>query len=98
MVFGAVAVGFACALLSYVYLLITDPDYNRGGDYTFVILFFAFIVGLQITNVFTTPLSSGIDTIFVAAGWNPEILRSYHPDLFEEIVRSYPQVAIAMHA
>jgi Plasma-membrane choline transporter len=71
---GAMFVGYASALLAYCYMVFTDPIYNRGGGFTPVVVAFAFLIGLQICNIFTTPLSSGIDTIFVAAAWDPEVM------------------------
>lgn len=53
---------------------------------------FSFLIGFQIANVFTTPLSSGIETIFVAAGWDPHVMANDHPELYAEMVRVYPKV------
>ncbi|RYP67970.1 hypothetical protein DL769_005617 [Monosporascus sp. CRB-8-3] len=96
--FGAIFVGYACALLGYLYVTFTNPAYNRGGDYTPVIIAFSFLIGLQICNIFTTPLSSGIDTIFVGAAWDPQALMTNHPDLYRAMVEVYPQVQVAIHA
>ncbi|RYP10375.1 hypothetical protein DL764_000709 [Monosporascus ibericus] len=96
--FGAIFVGYACALLGYLYVTFTDPAYNRAGDYTPVIVAFSFLIGLQICNIFTTPLSSGIDTIFVGAAWDPQALMTNHPDLYRAMVEVYPQVQVAIHA
>ncbi|KAK7427202.1 pH nine-sensitive protein 1 [Neonectria magnoliae] len=90
--FGAMFIGYVCALLAYLYLLFTDPAYNSDGAYTAVVMAFAFLIGFQIANVFTTPLSSGIDTIFVASGWDPQVLASDHPEIYAEMVRVYPKV------
>ncbi|KAJ4158349.1 uncharacterized protein LMH87_008880 [Akanthomyces muscarius] len=90
--FGAMFVGYACALLAYVYLEITKPAYNNGGGFTVVIVAFAFLIGFQIANIFTTPISSGIETIFVAAGWDPQVMVRDHPELYQEMVRLYPRV------
>lgn len=57
-----------------------------------MVVAFAFLIGFQICNVFTTPLSSGIDTIFVAMGWDPQVLAREHPELYEEMARVYPKV------
>lgn len=95
---GAMMVAFACALLSYVYLVITNPAYNRDGSFTPVVVAFSFLIGLQICNVFTTPISSGIDTIFVATAWDPEVLMRDHPDLYHQMVTVYPEVQQAIHA
>ncbi|RYP15955.1 hypothetical protein DL765_005395 [Monosporascus sp. GIB2] len=96
--FGAIFVGYACALLGYLYVTFTNPAYNRGGDYTPVIIAFSFLIGLQICNIFTTPLGSGIDTIFVGAAWDPQALMTNHPDLYRAMVEVYPQVQVAIHA
>jgi len=96
--FGALFIGYVCAFAAYIYLLITDPSYNRDGSYTPVVVVFALLIGLQVANVFTTPLSSGIDTIFVATAWDPEVLMRDHRDVYDEMVRVYPQVQQAIHA
>ena len=44
---GATFVAYACALLAYLYMIFTDPVYNRGGGYTPVVVAFAFLIGLQ---------------------------------------------------
>ncbi|KAI1817015.1 duf580 domain-containing protein [Poronia punctata] len=95
---GATCVGYLCALLAHLYLEYTAPSYNSSGAYTPVVDAFAFLIGLQICNIFTTPLSSGIDTIFVASAWDPEKLMQNHPDLYDAMVRVYPQVQVAIHA
>ena len=83
---GATFVAYACALMAYLYLVFTDPAYNADGAYTPVVLAFAFLIGLQITNCFTTPLSSGIDTIFVAMAWDPEALMREHAELYSKMI------------
>ncbi|KAK3690620.1 pH nine-sensitive protein 1 [Vermiconidia calcicola] len=95
---GATFVAFVCALLAYLYLLFTDPAYNQNGEFTPVIVAYAFLIGLQITNAFTVPLSSGVDTIFVAMAWDPEVLMREHPDLYQNMVKVYPRVQQAIHA
>ncbi|KAK4225468.1 plasma-membrane choline transporter-domain-containing protein [Podospora fimiseda] len=95
---GAMFVGYASALLAYCYLVFTDPLYNRGGGFTPVVVAFSFLIGLQICNIFTTPLSSGIDTIFVASAWDPEVMMRDHYDLYQRMVAVYPEVQQAIHA
>ncbi|OAA59145.1 DUF580 domain containing protein [Niveomyces insectorum RCEF 264] len=93
---GATFVAYATALTSYVFLRITDPAYNRDGSFTPVILAYAFLIGLQICNVCTTPISSGVDTIFVAMGWDPQVLMQNHGDLYQRMVQVYPKVQQAI--
>lgn len=95
---GATFVGYLCAFLAYLYLTFTDPAYNRGGTYTPVIMAFAFLIGLQICNVFMTPLKSGVATFFVAAAWDPEVLMRDFPDLYARMVHVYPTVQTKIHA
>ncbi|KAF2111104.1 duf580 domain-containing protein [Lophiotrema nucula] len=95
---GATFIGYTCALLAYLYLIFTSPAYNQDGAYTPVVVAFAFLIGLQICHIFTTPLSSGIDTIFVAMAWDPEVMMRDHPDLYGKMVAVYPHVQQAIHA
>ncbi len=95
---GATFVAFVCALMAYLYLIFTDPAYNSNGDFTPVVVAYAFLIGLQITHCFTVPLSSGIDTIFVAMAWDPEALIREHPELYQSMVKVYPHVQQAIHA
>ncbi|KAF2125083.1 DUF580-domain-containing protein [Dothidotthia symphoricarpi CBS 119687] len=95
---GATFIAYACALLAYLYLVFTSPAYNSDGSYTPVVVAFAFLIGLQICNIFTTPLSSGIDTLFVAMAWDPEVLMREHPDLYHRMIAVYPHVQTAIHA
>ncbi|KAI4943687.1 putative choline transporter, neither null mutation nor overexpression affects choline transport [Alternaria arbusti] len=95
---GATFIAYACALLAYLYLIFTSPEYNSDGAYTPVVVAFSFLIGLQICNIFTTPLSSGIDTIFVAMAWDPEVLMREHPDLYHRMIAVYPHVQQAIHA
>lgn len=84
---GATFIAYACALLAYLYLLFTSPAYNSDGGYTPVVVAFAFLIGLQVCQIFTTPLASGVDTIFVAMAWDPEVLIQQHGDLYHQMVQ-----------
>ncbi|CAI6337579.1 unnamed protein product [Periconia digitata] len=95
---GAFFVGYASALLAYLYLIFTSPSYNSNGSFTPVVVAFAFVIGTQICQIFTTPLSSGLDTIFVAMAWDPEVLMRDHTDLYHQMVAVYPHVQQAIHA
>jgi hypothetical protein len=75
-----------------------DPAYNSDGAFTPVVVAYAFLIGLQITNCFTVPLSSGVDTLFVAMAWDPEALMREHPELYQNMIRVYPHVQQAIHA
>lgn len=89
---GSIFVGYLCSLLSYLYLQVTNPAYNQAGVFTPVIMTFAFITGLQVCQIFLTPLGSGADTIFVAMAWDPQIAARDHPELWGRVVDVYPMV------
>jgi hypothetical protein len=94
---GATFIGYVCALLAYLYLEFTEPAYNAGKGFTPVVMAFAFLIGVQIANVFLTPLKSGTATLFVAAAWDPEVLMRDFPDLWARMVAVYPQIQHAIH-
>lgn len=95
---GCLFVGVACGLISYVYLEVTDPAYNEGGKFTAVIVVYSFLIGLQVTGCFVVPINSGVDTIFVAAAFDPEVLMREHSELYNRMIAVYPHVQQAIHA
>ncbi|KAJ9206808.1 hypothetical protein DTO021D3_8753 [Paecilomyces variotii] len=95
---GSVFVAYLCALFSYLYLQFTHPAYNSGGNFTAVIMAFSFVIGLQICQILLTPIGSGVDTIFVAMGWDPQVMMRDHPDLYDRMVHLYPRVQQYIHA
>lgn len=95
---GATFVAFLTALIAFVYLEITKPAYNSDGSFVAVIMAFSFLIGLQVCQIFTVPLGSGVDTTFVAAAWDPDVLMRDHPDLYQRMIAVYPRVQEAIHA
>lgn len=95
---GSVFVAYVCSFLAYLYLDFTHPAYNAQGAFTPVVMAFAFLVGLQICNVFLVPIKSGVATFFVAMAFDPEVLMSDYPDLYQRLIAVYPQVQQAIHA
>lgn len=89
---GAVFVGYLSAFLAYLYLQFTNPAYNNDGAYTPVILAFSFLIGLQVCNIFMVPLKSGVATIFVSMAFNPEIMYNNFPELYGQILHTYPKI------
>src|SRR5262249_20939716 len=95
---GSVFVAYLCALLSDLYLEFTKPAYNNGRTFTPVVMAFSFVIGLQVCQIFLTPIASGVDTIFVAMAWDPEVMVREHPDLWCKMVAVYPNVQNAIQA
>jgi hypothetical protein len=84
---GSVFVAYVCSFLAYLYIEFTNPAYNSGGGFTPVIMAFAFLIGLQICNIFLVPIKSGVATFFVAMAFDPEVLVREYPDLYQRPVQ-----------
>ena len=95
---GSTFLGYLSALLAFLYLEFTKPDYNTGGKYTPVVMAFSFLIGLQVCQIFMTPIGSGVDTIFVASAWDPQVLMRDHPDFYARMIDVYPKVQQMIHA
>jgi hypothetical protein len=94
---GSVFVAYVCSFLAYLYLEFTKPDYNDGNAFTAVVMAFAFLIGLQICNIFLVPIKSGVATFFIAMAFDPEVLINEYPDLYQRMVAVYPHVQQAIH-
>lgn len=94
---GSLFVAYLCALLAYLYLDYTHPAYNDGRTFTPVIMAFSFLIGLQICQIFMTPIASGVDTIFVAMAWDPQVAVTDHPEFWDRLVHVYPHVQDVIH-
>jgi hypothetical protein len=90
---GSTFVGVCSAFFAYLYLAYTNPAYNTNGGFTAVILLYAFLIGTQVCACVIVPLTSGIDTFFVAAAWDPETLMRKHGNLYGRMVEVYPHVS-----
>jgi hypothetical protein len=95
---GSVFVAYICSFLAYLYLEFTKPAYNDGNGFTPVVMAFAFLIGLQICNIFLVPIKSGVATIFVAMAFDPEVLMREYPDLYSRMVGVYPHIQTYIHA
>ena len=52
----------------------------------------------KICQIFVTPIGSGVDTIFVAMGWDPQVAVSDHPEFWNKLIRVYPKVQHVIQA
>lgn len=93
---GSVFVAYLCVLLAYLYLRYGDVVMNTS--YFAVIMAYAFLIGLQICNVFLVPIKSGVATLFVAMAFDPEVLMREYPDLYQRMITVYPHVQQFIHA
>ncbi|KAJ4487395.1 plasma-membrane choline transporter-domain-containing protein [Lentinula edodes] len=89
---GAYVVGMLSSLFAYLYLRITDPSYNSGGQYTAPVILFAFLIGLMCSLTLSSAIEAGVSTIFVGLGEDPQVLSIRAPALFGMIAETYPHV------
>ncbi|OAX84466.1 hypothetical protein ACJ72_01166 [Emergomyces africanus] len=94
---GSLFVGYICAFIAYVELGYTVPDFNTSGRFTPAIMAYAFLSGFQISKVYMTPVTSGVDTMFMAVGLDPDVLVKHHPDLWESLLAVHPRVQNMIH-
>ncbi|KHJ35320.1 putative protein pns1 [Erysiphe necator] len=94
---GAVFVAYLSSLFAFLYLQFTRPSYNDGNAFTIVVMAFAFLIGLQIANVFLVPIKSGVATFFVAMAFDPQVLILEYPDLWQQMIQVYPHIQAAIH-
>lgn len=90
--FGSTTIGFLTALLGYLYLKLTDPAYNSGGGFYPIIVAFSFLIGVQIGNITTVSIGTGVQAFFVALAKDPDVFRMSYPDVYERLLETYPQV------
>ncbi|EGV61534.1 DUF580-domain-containing protein [Yamadazyma tenuis ATCC 10573] len=88
----ALFVGYVVALLSYLYLKYTAPEYNSSGTYYAPVVAFSFLISGQITRVALVVIESGVSTFFVALAKDPEVFQMTNRQRFDEIFQNYPQV------
>lgn len=88
--FGSLFVAYVTALLAYLYLKLTKPEYNSSGGFYPIVVAFAFVIGLQIGNITTVSIKSGVSTFFVALAKDPEVFKMSYPQIYENLVQTYP--------
>ncbi|RIB21484.1 plasma-membrane choline transporter-domain-containing protein [Gigaspora rosea] len=95
---GSFLVGMVTALFGYLYTIIFHPSFNDGGGFTPLIVFLAFIIGFQMLSIIGSVIFSGAATTFVCLAEDPDALARTKPDLYNEVVRTYPGFAQGIRA
>ena len=90
--FYALFVSYISTLFAFLYLRFTSPAYNSTGAFNASLMAFAFVISLQICNITSEVIKSGVATFFIALGNDPEIFQACYPTEFDEIFRAYPEV------
>ncbi|ORZ04392.1 plasma-membrane choline transporter-domain-containing protein [Lobosporangium transversale] len=94
---GAITSGLLSGLASYLYLWWAKPSFNSNGDFTYVIVTMAFVMGLQMVFTVGSVIDSGVSTTFVCLAEDPAALARTKPELFESIRATWPAVVQGVH-
>ncbi|KAJ1796058.1 putative choline transporter, neither null mutation nor overexpression affects choline transport [Coemansia sp. RSA 2399] len=89
---GAFLCAAVVALVAWLYITITKPEYNSGGSYTAPIIIAAFVIAMSMFMVLLKCIDSGAATAFVCLAEDPEAMAYNSPELFAQIQQTYPQV------
>lgn len=76
---GAIMSGVFSGLASYLYLRFSNPPFNSNGEFTYVIVVMAFVMGLQMLFTVGTVIDSGVATTFVCLAEDPAALARTKP-------------------
>ncbi|CAG8481696.1 17037_t:CDS:2 [Dentiscutata heterogama] len=95
---GSFLVGMITALFGYLYTIIFHPRFNADGGFTPLLVFLAFIIGFQMLSIIGSVIFSGAATTFVCLAENPDALARTKPDLYNEIIGTYPAFAQGIRA
>lgn len=90
--FYALFVSYISTLFAFLYLRFTSPGYNATGAFNASLMAFAFVISLQICNITSEVIKSGVATFFIALGNDPEVFQACYPNEFDEVFRAYPEV------
>ena len=79
-------------MASYLYIHFVSPSFNTSGQFTYIIITMAFVMGFQMLFTVGTVIDSGVATTFVALAEDPAALARTKPELFERIRATWPAV------
>ncbi|KAJ2018529.1 pH nine-sensitive protein 1 [Coemansia sp. RSA 922] len=80
------------ALIAWLYITITKPEYNSTGSYTAPIILSAFIIAMSMFMVLLKCIDSGAATTFVCLAEDPEAMQRNNPELYRMVREAYPNV------
>ncbi|KAJ2777671.1 putative choline transporter, neither null mutation nor overexpression affects choline transport [Coemansia javaensis] len=95
---GAFLCASLVALVAWLYITITKPEYNVSGSYTAPIIIAAFVMAMGMFMVLLKPIDSGAATTFVCLAEDPDAMARNNPRLFAMVAEVYPQVVRGVRA
>ncbi|KAJ1844788.1 putative choline transporter, neither null mutation nor overexpression affects choline transport [Coemansia sp. RSA 2708] len=95
---GAFLCAAVVALVAWLYITITKPEYNTSGSYTAPIIIAAFVLAMSMFMVLLKCIDSGAATTFVCLAEDPDAMARNNPRLFAMVREAYPRVVQGVHA
>ncbi|KAJ2081891.1 putative choline transporter, neither null mutation nor overexpression affects choline transport [Coemansia sp. RSA 988] len=95
---GAFLCAAVVALVAWLYITITKPEYNSTGSYTAPIIIASFVLAMSMFMVLLKCIDSGAATTFVCLAEDPDAMARNNPRLFSMVREAYPQVVRGVHA
>lgn len=90
--FTQLLLGYTCAMLGYLYLRFTRPRYNATGGYFAIVTLYSMLIGIQVGATVMVSIRAGTATLFVALAKDPDVFRMSYPQIYEDLLKAYPQV------
>lgn len=90
--FTQMLLGYTCALMGYLYLRFTRPNYNSTGGFYPIITLYSTMIGIQVGAAVMMSIRAGTATLFVALAKDPEVFRMSYPEIYNDMLHAYPQV------
>ncbi|KAI8322667.1 DUF580-domain-containing protein [Martensiomyces pterosporus] len=89
---GSFLCGAIVAIVAWLYITITKPEYNTTGSYTAPIIIAAFVIAMSMFMVLMKCIDSGAATTFVCLAEDPLAMSRNNPRLFAMVQETYPNV------
>lgn len=90
--FVQMMLGYTCAMLGYCYLKWTHASYNTSGGFYAIVTFYSMFIGIQVGATVMMGMRAGTATLFVALAKDPEVFRMSYPEIYHQLLETYPQV------
>ncbi|PVU97551.1 hypothetical protein BB561_000481 [Smittium simulii] len=89
---AALGASILCAMIGFLFTALpTNPDYLYLSTYI-VSLIIGLVCGSYVFNSFTNIFASGVATTFVCLASDPDIIKKCEPELYEYIMKKYPEI------
>ncbi|PVU85845.1 hypothetical protein BB561_006892, partial [Smittium simulii] len=89
---ASLGAGILCVMIGVLFTVLTNTlDYIEITDYLFTLIA-GLVCGSYVFSSFTNIFASGVATTFVCLASDPDIIKKSEPDLYEYIMKKYPEI------